>query len=64
MQINRVIEEYYWVEFEFVCINGAPLKMSESRRELATGDRERVKSHGLLADSQTYIIAIALSERP
>ncbi len=37
--------------------------MSEARRELATGDSTRVKSHGLLADNQTYIMAIILSER-
>ncbi len=63
MQINRVVEEYYRVDFEFVCINGAPLKMSEARKEFATGDSARVKSHGLSADNQTYIMAIVLSER-
>ncbi len=64
MRINRVVEEYYWVEFEFVIINVAPLKMSEARRGLATGDSARVESHCLSTYSQTYIMAIVLSERP
>ncbi len=64
MQMNRIVMEYYWVESEFVSINGAPLKMSKARKELATGDSKRVESHGLSVDSQTYIMAIVLSERP
>ncbi len=64
MKINGVIKEYYWVDFEFVCINGAPLKMSEARRGLATGDSQERESHGLSVDNQAYIMAIVLSEEP
>ena len=63
MQINLIVKYYQKVKFEFVCMDGAPLKMSEVRGESATGDSVRVKSHDILADNQSQIMAIVLSER-
>ena len=48
------------MKFDFDCMGGEPLKMSEAREESATRDSVRLWSHGLLADNQSFIMAIVL----
>ncbi len=46
------------MKFEFECMDGSPLKMSEAKEQSATGDSVRVKSRGLLAENQRRLLLL------